>query len=230
MTLLCCARAHRPAEFATHLLRGLRMVRRALTVLLLLTAPIAAVAGPVAGSPPQLSQGSGASGVPVSAPVPKGYVIGPEDVLSVIVWREQEMSSEVVVRPDGKISLPLLNDVHAAGYTPEQLADIVEKSAKQFVADSEATVIVKAINSRKVYVIGEVGKPGMFPLTSEMNVLQLIASVGGLLEYADKSNIMILRTENGRERRLRFNYKEVIAGRNLQQNIELQPGDTILVR
>ena len=217
--------AHQAGGIRNTPVAGVRMVRRALTVLLLLTAPIAALAGQVAGSQP--AQGSG---VPVSAPVPKGYVIGPEDVLSVIVWREQEMSSEVVVRPDGKISLPLLNDVQAAGYTPEQLAEIVEKSAKQFVSDSEATVIVRAINSRKVYVIGEVAKPGMFPLTSEMNVLQLIAAVGGLAEYADKSNIMVLRNENGRERRLRFNYKEVIAGRNLQQNIELQPGDTILVR
>ena len=206
------------------------MIRRAVPVLLLLSALIDALATPVAAAPRPEPQGPGASGVPTPPPVPKGYVIGPEDVLSVIVWREQEMSSEVVVRPDGKISLPLLNDVQAAGYTPEQLAEIVEKSAKQFIADSDATVIVKAINSRKVYVIGEVAKPGMFPLTSEMNVLQLIAAVGGLLEYADRSNITILRNENGQERRLRFNYKEVIAGRNLQQNIELHPGDTILVR
>ena len=206
------------------------MIRRAVPVLLLLSALIDALATPVAAAPRLEPQGPGASGVPTLPPVPKGYVIGPEDVLSVIVWREQEMSSEVVVRPDGKISLPLLNDVQAAGYTPEQLAEIVEKSAKQFIADSDATVIVKAINSRKVYVIGEVAKPGMFPLTSEMNVLQLIAAVGGLLEYADRSNITILRNENGQERRLRFNYKEVIAGRNLQQNIELHPGDTILVR
>jgi polysaccharide export outer membrane protein len=147
-----------------------------------------------------------------------------------VVWREKELSADVIVRPDGKISLPLLNDVQAAGYTPEQLAEIVEKEAVKYVTDSDATVIVKQINSRKVFVIGEVGKPGAFPLTSEMNVLQLIASVGGLNEYADKGNVMILRIENGRERRFRFNYKEVIEGKKLQQNILLQPGDTVLVR
>ena len=162
--------------------------------------------------------------------LPKGYVIGPEDILSVVVWREKDLSADVVVRPDGKISLPLLNDVQAAGYTPEQLAEIIEKAAMKYVTESDATVIVKEIHSRKVFVLGDVARPGAFPLTSQMTVLQLIASVGGLLEFADKSNILILRNENGRERRLRFNYKEVIDGKNLQQNIALQPGDTILVR
>jgi polysaccharide export outer membrane protein len=162
--------------------------------------------------------------------LPEGYVIGPEDVISVVVWREKELSADVVVRPDGKISLPLLNDIQAAGYTPEQLAEIIEKAAVKYVMDSDATVIVKEIRSRKVFVLGEVGKPGVFPLTSELTVLQLIASVGGLLEYADKGNITILRNENGRERRMRFNYNDVIQGKNLQQNILLQPGDTVLVR
>ena len=173
---------------------------------------------PVAGAPP--AQG---------AAVPKGYVIGPEDVLMVVVWREKELSAEVIVRSDGKISLPLLNDVQAAGYTPEQLAEIIEKAATKFVKDSDATVIVKQINSRKVYVLGQVGKPGVVPLTSEMNVLQLIATVGGLLEFADKGNVTITRVENGRELRLRFNYNEVIQGKNIKQNIMLQPGDTVLV-
>jgi polysaccharide export outer membrane protein len=150
--------------------------------------------------------------------------------LSIVVWREKDMSADVVVRPDGKISLPLLNDVQAAGYTPEQLAEIVEKAAAKFVTDSDATVIVKAINSRKVFVLGEVAKPGTVPLTSEMNVLQLIASVGGFLEYANKDNVTILRTEGGRERRFRFNYNEVVEGKNLQQNIMLQPGDTVLIK
>ena len=178
-----------------------------------------------AGSTQQTGSANGAPLV-----LPKGYVIGPEDVLSIVVWREKDLSGEVVVRPDGKISLPLLNDVQAAGYTPEQLAEIVEKAAIKYVTDSDTTVIVKQINSRKVFVLGEVGKPGAFPLTSEMNVLQLIASVGGLAEFADKKNVMILRIENGRERRFKFNYNEVIEGKNLQQNIMLQPGDTVLVR
>ena len=140
------------------------------------------------------SNQKGASSNAAALVLPKGYVIGPEDVLSIVVWREKDMSWEVVVRPDGKISLPLLNDVQAAGYTPEQLAEIVEKTAAKYVSDSDATVIVKAINSRKVFVLGEVAKPGAIPLTSEMNVLQLIASVGGFLEYANKGNVTILRT------------------------------------
>jgi polysaccharide export outer membrane protein len=171
--------------------------------------------------------GSGNGAPPV---LPKGYVIGSEDILSIVVWREKDMSADVVVRPDGKISLPLFADVQAAGYTPEQLAEVIEKAAVKYVMDPDVTVIVKEIHSRKVFVLGDVAKPGAFPLTSEMNVLQLIASVGGLLEFADKRNILILRIENGRERRLRFNYNDVIDGKNLQQNIMLQPGDTVLVK
>lgn len=182
------------------------------------------------GSQTSASNQKGASSNAAAVVLPKGYVIGPEDVLSIVVWREKDMSSDVVVRPDGKISLPLLNDVQAAGYTPEQLAEIVEKTAAKYVTDSDATVIVKAINSRKVFVLGEVAKPGTVPLTSEMNVLQLIAQVGGFLEYANKGNVTILRTENGRERRFKFNYNEVVEGRNLQQNIMLQPGDTVLIK
>jgi len=135
----------------------------------------------------------------------------------------------VIVRPDGKISLPLLNDVQAAGYTPEQLAAIVAKAAAKYVADPLASVIVRQINSRKVFVLGAVGKQGPVVLTSDMTVLQLIALVGGLSEYADKKGIVVVRQENGREKRMKFNYNEVIEGKKLEQNIKLQPGDTVLV-
>ena len=198
----------------------------ALTVALLL--PAAAQVNPQ--QPPEGAASEQSVDVPKGVPLPEGYVIGPEDVLTVIVWREKELSAEVVVRPDGKISLPLLNDLQAAGLTPERLAQIVEKAATKYVKDSDATVIVKEIRSRKVFVLGEVAKPGVFTLTSETTVLQLIAAVGGLLEYADKKNILILRIENGQERRLKFNYNDVIAGKNLDQNVLLQPGDTVLVR
>jgi polysaccharide export outer membrane protein len=134
-----------------------------------------------------------------------------------------------VVRPDGRISLPLLNDVRAAGYTPEQLKAELEKQAAKFLADPNATVVVKEINSRKVFVTGQVAKPGSYPLIGEMNVLQLLAHVGGLLEYADAKNIVILRNENGREQRFRFNYKDIVKGKNVQQNIALKPGDTVVV-
>jgi polysaccharide export outer membrane protein len=162
--------------------------------------------------------------------LPPGYVIGAEDVLSIIFWRDKELSAEVVVRPDGKVSLPLLNDVHAAGYTPEQLSGVLVKAATKYIADPSATVIVKAINSRRVYILGEVAKPGTVPLVGEMNVLQLIAVAGGLLEYADKGNITVVRMENGREQRFKFNYKDVIKGKKIEQNILLKPGDTVLVK
>ena len=167
---------------------------------------------------------------PAGVPLPAGYVIGAEDLLSVVFWRDKELSADVVVRPDGKISVPLLNDIQAAGFTPEQLADVLVKAATKYIADPTATVIVKEIRSRKVYVLGEVGKPGTVPLIGEMNVLQLIATVGGLLEYADKENITIVRMENGKERRFKFNYKEVVKGKKTEQNIMLKPGDTVVVK
>src|SRR5262249_20646590 len=152
------------------------------------------------------------------------------DVLHVVFWREKDMSAEVRVRPDGKISLPMLNDVPAIGLTPEQLAAAIQTAATKFVRDAGATVIVKEIRSRKVYVIGEVAKPGTFQLGSEMNVLQAIAEAGGFLDHANKGNVTIVRNENGQERRYKFNYNDVVRGRNIQQNIRLIPGDTILIR
>jgi polysaccharide export outer membrane protein len=168
---------------------------------------------------------------PVASPsLPKDYVIGVEDVLNVVFWKDKELSAEVLVRPDGKISLPMLNDVPAAGMTPEQLAAAVQQAAAKFVRDPGATVIVKEIRSRKVYVIGEVTKPGTFPLASEMNVIQIIAEAGGFLESANKSNVVVVRNENGQERRYKVNYNEVVRGKNVGQNIRLLPGDTILIR
>jgi polysaccharide export outer membrane protein len=162
--------------------------------------------------------------------LPPGYVIGVEDVLSIVFWRERDMSADVVVRPDGMISLPLLDDVQAAGYTPEQLSVTLEKAAAKFVSAPNATVVVREIHSRKVYVVGQVTRPGTFPLAGDMNVLQAIANAGGLLDYADKDNITIIRTENGRERRFKFNYNDVVKGKNVGQNLVLKPGDTLVVR
>lgn len=166
---------------------------------------------------------------PVAVPLPPGYVIGAEDVLSIVFWRDKEMSADVVVRPDGKISLPLLNDVEAAGRTPDQLRAQLIKAASKYLEEPTAAVVVKEIHSRKVFVSGQVGKPGSYPLIGEMNVLQMIAHVGGLLEYADSKNIVILRNEDGQERRFKFNYKDVVKGKNVLQNIMLKPGDTIIV-
>jgi polysaccharide export outer membrane protein len=162
--------------------------------------------------------------------LPRGYVIGPEDSLTVVFWRDKELSADVIVRPDGKISLPLLNDIQAAGLTPEQLKSRLEEAAAKYVEGANATVIVREVRSRKVYVVGEVANPGTVVLMSEMNVLQLIAAVGGLLEHADKKNIAIMRVVDGQERRFKFNYNDVVKGKQLQQNILLQPGDMVVVR
>ena len=139
------------------------------------------------------------------------------------------VSGDVVVRPDGKISLPLLKDVEVAGYTPEQLTVALVKAASKYIAQPNVTVIVKEINSRKVFIIGQVSKPGAFPLTSDMTVLQLIALAGDVLEYAKSKSVVIVRTEEEGERRFKFNYKEVMAGKRVEQNILLKPGDTVIV-
>ena len=160
---------------------------------------------------------------------PPGYVIGPDDVLQVIYWREKDVSAEVTVRPDGMISLPLLNDVQAGGLTPEQLRDKVNELAKKFFEDPNVTITVKTINSRKVFITGNVAKPGVYLLTSSTTVLQLIAMAGGLAEYADQKNITIMRVEKGATLTYTFNYKEVVKRQNLEQNIQLKPGDTVIV-
>jgi polysaccharide export outer membrane protein len=160
---------------------------------------------------------------------PPGYVIGADDSLDVVFWREKEMSASVVVRPDGMISLPLINDVRAEGLTPEQLRVALTTAAAKFVEEPTVTVVVKQIQSRKVFITGQVGKPGPYLLNSPMTVLQLISVAGGVAEYADKERIVVLRTEDGKPVAKTFNYKEVMEGKKLQQNIELKPGDSVVV-
>ena len=179
----------------------------------------------------QKPQGSTNQSSPVpAATLPADYVIGVQDVLSVVFWREKEMSAEVIVRPDGKISLPMLNDIIAAGLTPEALAAVVAKAGEKLVRDAGVTVIVKDIRSRKIYIIGEVSRPGTFQLGSEMTVLQALGEAGGFIEGADKGDVIIVRNEGGKEQRFKFNYNEVVNGKNPAQNIRLLPGDTIIVR
>jgi polysaccharide export outer membrane protein len=170
-----------------------------------------------------------APAAPAGATLPAGYVIGPDDVLSIVFWRDKDMSAEVVVRPDGRVSLPLLNDIQAAGITPEELRVQLEKAAGKYVSEPNATVVVKTINSRKVYITGNVLKPGTYPLNGDMSVLQLIAIAGGLQEYADSKKIVVMRKEEGRDRFFSFNYKDVVKQKNVQQNIPLKPGDTVVV-
>jgi len=183
-------------------------------------------------APPSPSAQAPAPASPLQAPAtepPADYVIGPDDVLAVLYWREKELSGEVTVRPDGKISLPLLNDVTAAGLTPSQLRDRLTESSRKFVEDPNVTVVVRQMNSRKVFITGEVEKPGFYPLTGPATVLQLIAIAGGLKEYANAENISILRMEDGKSLSFRFNYRDVAARRNLAQNIQLRSGDTVVV-
>jgi polysaccharide biosynthesis/export protein len=183
-----------------------------------------------AGRIPEAQAGNAGTAV-VGVPTPTGYVVGADDLLSIRFWADPQLSSDVVVRPDGKISIPLLNDVQAAGLTPIQLGQSLEKAASKFVTAPTATVIVREIRSRKIFLIGQgIAKQGIVPLNAEMTVLQAIAAAGGLQEYAQKDDIIIIRNENGQEKRYRFNFNDVTKGKNLKQNILLQPNDTILVK
>jgi len=189
-----------------------------------------AIASPAHAQQIQSGLAAGAGvGTSVAAPLPPRFVIGVGDVLTITFWREQALSGDVVVRPDGKISLPLLNDVQAAGFTPEQLGQSLAGAAVKFVDEPDVAVIVKEIHSRRVFLVGQVATPGMVPLTGEMNVLQLIAVGGGLLDYANKKDIVVIRNAGNQEIRFKFNYEEVLKGKNQKQNILLQPGDTVLV-
>jgi polysaccharide biosynthesis/export protein len=157
------------------------------------------------------------------------YVIGGQDVLDISVWKEPEVSRVVPVRPDGKISLPLLNDVQAAGLTPGALAQQITESLKKYVTNPQVTVIVTTINSQRVYLLGEVSRPGAFPMIPGMTVLQAISSGGGFTQYARTGKIYVLRNENGKQVKYPFNYKEVINAKKPEQDIPLKAGDTIVV-
>jgi polysaccharide export outer membrane protein len=166
--------------------------------------------------------------VAVPAVVPADYVIGPDDTLHVTVWKEPDMSATLPVRPDGKISLPLLDDVQAAGLTPLQLKDSIKEKLKKYIADPRVTVVVTAMNSQRVFVTGEVARPGAMALLPNMTVLQALAS-SGFTQFANLKAIYLLRVENGQQTKIGFNYKEVVKGRRPEQNIMLKPGDTIVV-
>lgn len=183
-------------------------------------------------TPKPTTQPAATDSVPKSAPGVRSesYVIGAEDVIDVYVWKEPEMSKTVPVRPDGMISLPLVGEVKAAGNTPVQLQDILAESMKKYVSDPQVTVVVEKVSSLSFNIVGEVNKPGYFPLTRRMTVLDAIALAGGFRDFAKTKKVYVLRTAaNGSQERLPFNYKEVIKGQNPQQNIELQPRDTIVV-
>jgi polysaccharide biosynthesis/export protein len=156
------------------------------------------------------------------------YVIGPEDNLHIAVWKEPDLTATLPVRPDGKISLPLLNDVQAAGLTPQQLADSITEKLKKFVADPRVTVVVTQINSKRVYMVGEVGHAGAIPMLPNMTVLQALSSAG-MNQFANTKKIYVLRVENGKQQKLPVNYRNLVKGQDMGHNYLLQPGDTIVV-
>jgi polysaccharide export outer membrane protein len=165
-----------------------------------------------------------------SKPHDENFIIGNDDVLAISVWNEPNMTKSVPVRSDGKISLPLVGEMQAAGRTPMQLElDITEK-LKNFITAPQVNVIVQQVNSRKFNVLGEVGRPGSYPLTAATTVMDAIATAGGFRDFAKKSGVYVLRKgANGSETRLKFNYKEFIKGKNFEQNVKLEPNDTIIV-
>ena len=181
-------------------------------------------AGPAATSPPAIPAPS-----PGSAPAPD-FVIGPSDVLMVNVWRESEISRTVPVRPDGKISLPLVGDLKASGFTAEQLQGNIKRELQEYLSNPEVTVIVQEVKSQQVNVFGEVVKPGAYVLSKNMTVLDAIALAGGMKDFAKITKVYVLRLDkDGNRIKIPFNYKAVIKGRNPGQDISLQARDSIIV-
>ena len=158
------------------------------------------------------------------------FIIGVDDVLAVNVWKETEVSRSVPVRSDGKISLPLVGEVQAAGETPHQLEMAIAKRLQSYISEPEVTVIVQQINSQKFNILGQVTKPGFYSLVNSPTVLDAIAMAGGFRDFAKKKSIYVLRQNpDGTTTRLPFNYKDVIQGKNATQNVKLQPHDTVYV-
>jgi polysaccharide export outer membrane protein len=157
------------------------------------------------------------------------YVIGPEDILYIHVWREEALSRSVPVRMDGNISLPLIHEIKAAGITPLQLKKILTEKLKEFIEDPNVSVTVTEANSFKVYVSGQVRTPGVYRLRSETTLLQIIPMAGGFTDWANQKKILIIRKENGKEKRITINYRRIIDGKDLDSNIILKSGDTVIV-
>jgi polysaccharide export outer membrane protein len=165
--------------------------------------------------------------LPTAAPVdPKTYVIGPEDILAVRVWREPELSSAVQVRPDGKITLPLIGEMDAAGLTPEGLRNKVIEALQEYIVKPDVIVSLQSVQSKKYYITGEVNRPGTFPLVVPVTVLEALTNSGGFREFANPKKITILR----KGKILKFNYNDVVKGKNMEQNVVIENGDYIVVK
>jgi polysaccharide export outer membrane protein len=187
-----------------------------------------------ASAQPQASKSAGKPSAQRAAAMPAAqaegdYRVGLGDSIQVSVWKEPEASTIVVVRPDGKISLPLVNDLEVSGKTPMEIQEILAAKLSPFIKDPNVTVTVKEIHSHKVYVLGQVNKAGSYQIVQPTTILQMLTDAGGLQPYAKAKSIYVLRTENGQQRKLSFNYKDVVQGKKIEQNIFVQPGDTIVV-
>jgi polysaccharide export outer membrane protein len=171
-----------------------------------------------------------AARVSKSTTISADYIIGPNDILAVNVWKEAELSRELPVRPDGKVTLPLVGDVKAEGMTAEQLRQELTQRLSSFVSSPEVTVIVQEAKSKRFNIVGEVQRPGVYPLTHRMTVLDAIAMAGGFRDFAKTKKIYVLRLAvDGSQSRLPFNYRQVINGKRFEQNVTLESGDTIVV-
>jgi polysaccharide export outer membrane protein len=166
---------------------------------------------------------------PAALPVnvdPKSFLLGPEDVILVRVWREPDLSGQLVIRPDGQINMPLIREIRAGGLSPEQLTTNLTEALSKFINNPQVLVQVMAVRSQKYMVTGEINRPGAYPLAGPTSVFEAITLAGGFREFANTGNITILRGAQ----RLRFNYREVVKGKNLGQNILIENGDKIVVR
>lgn len=159
----------------------------------------------------------------------ESYIIGPSDVLEINVWKEPDLTRNVEVRMDGMITLPMINDIQAANRTLMELQEELEEAYKEFVSMPEVTVILLASNSRRVYMLGKVGSPGEYPLKKSMTFLQAISIANGLDRWADKNDIRLIRTIDGKEQTFRIDYDSIVSGKDLSQNVLLKPDDTIFV-
>jgi polysaccharide export outer membrane protein len=158
------------------------------------------------------------------------YLIGPNDILNIYVWREDELTQDVTVMPDGRITFPLIGEILAKGQTVTGLKEIITEKLKDFVSTPEVTVIIRESRSRRIYTIGKLNQPGPYTLEPDMTVLQALSMAGGFTEWADTKYVLVIRRqEGGGETQYRFNYQEYISGKSLEQNILLEPNDTIVV-
>jgi len=157
------------------------------------------------------------------------FYLGPEDELEISVWKDEALTRKVVVRPDGKISFPLIDDILATGRTVEQLQQEIKRKIRVYVPDAPVTVMLVTVNSPKVYVVGKVNRPGVYVMGTTLRVMQVLAMAGGMTTFADEDDILIIREENGQQKFIEFDYGRVAGGKDLEKNIRLKPGDTVVV-